>query len=71
VLIFIFKTYNPIPDITIPGTDIYLPRLGLIVFTLLIGIIYFINLVVRDKTIIEPVRFILGKHFPNKKDKHS
>jgi O-antigen/teichoic acid export membrane protein len=71
VLIFIFKTYNPIPDITITGTDIYLPRLGLIVFTLLIGIIYFINLVVRDKTIIEPVRFILGKHFPNKKDKHS
>ena len=65
-LIIIFQRFNPLPERTLTNLEIFLPYLGLILFSILIGIIYYLIAVLRDPSIKEALQQILKKYI-NKK----
>jgi O-antigen/teichoic acid export membrane protein len=62
VLIIIFKRFNPLPETTIAYLKFSLPYLGLILFSILIGIIYYLVAILRDPSIKEALQLILKKY---------
>ena len=67
VLITIFKIFNPLPDVLITKDQIPLQYLGLISFIIFVGGIYYVIMIIRDKSAIEPLSYIFSKYFGKKK----
>lgn len=65
-LIIIFQRFNPLSERTLTNLEISLPYVGLILFSILIGIIYYLIAVLRDPSIKEALQQILKKYI-NKK----
>jgi len=65
-LIIIFQCFNPLPERTLTNLEISLPYLGLILFSILIGIVYYLIAVLRDPSIKEALQKVLKKYL-NKK----
>jgi len=65
-LIFVFQHFNPLPKRTLTSLEISLPYLGLLLFSILIGIIYYLIALLRDPSIKEALQQILKKYI-NKK----
>jgi O-antigen/teichoic acid export membrane protein len=61
-LIIIFQRFNPLPEKTITSLGISLPYLGVILFSILIGIIYYLIALLRDPSIKEALQQILKKY---------
>jgi len=60
-LIIIFQRFNPLPERTLTNLEIPLPYLGLLLFSILIGIIYYLIVLLRDPSIKEALQKIIKK----------
>ncbi len=65
-LIIIFQRFNPLLERTLTSLEISLPYLGLLLFSILIGIVYYLIAVLRDPSIREALHQILRKHIDKK-----
>jgi len=68
-LIILFQRFNPLPERTLTNLKISLPYLGLIFFSILIGIVYYLIALLRDPSIKEALLVIIRKHININKDK--
>jgi O-antigen/teichoic acid export membrane protein len=59
--IFVFEKFNPLPDRKITALDLSLQNLGLIAFSIMIGVIYYIIVVLRDTSIRAAMQQIIDK----------
>jgi len=66
-LIFLFQQFNPLHEIYLTRFQLFLPSLGLIFFSVVIGIIYYLIVILRDESIKEAVQMILKKYKGMKK----
>jgi len=66
VSIFLFNQFNPIPDFQIKGLNLSLQDVGLAVFAVIMGIIYYLWMIMKDKTIFEALKRIFESRMKKK-----
>lgn len=62
VMIYLFQRFNPLLDILITKLNFSLPYIGVILFSIIIGIIYYLISILRDPSIKEALVLILKKY---------
>jgi len=65
-LIFLFQRFNPLREIYLTRLQLFLPSLGLILFSVVIGIVYYLIVILRDESIREAMQMILKKYVGKK-----
>ncbi|MDO9546677.1 MAG: oligosaccharide flippase family protein [Pelolinea sp.] len=63
MLIYLFQRFNPLPDISITKLKFSLPYIGVILFSIFIGIIYYSISILRDPSIREALNIMRKKYF--------